>query len=368
LIRAALLALLLLAAPARATDDPAADLAAAGDRVGEAARALDAATGAADPIAGLAAAIAGYEAALGGLGTVVSGAVAREQALAVEFETRRIETMRLLAALEALSRAPLPAGGLHPQGPLAGARAAAAMERLRPALDAEAAALGRRVAELDAARRLRARGEDALAGGRARLASARTALSAALAEAAPDAEPANSPALMLIARDSETLTQLAAALARAEGSTPPPAARPPGPLLWPVAGALVGGFRAPDGAGVRRPGLLVAAAPLALVRAPADAVVRYAGPFLEYGYVAVLEPDAETMIVLAGMAQIRARTGTAVRRGELVGLLGGRPPEVEESVMTGTEAGAGPVETLYIEVRNGRGPIDPEPLFAGENG
>jgi septal ring factor EnvC (AmiA/AmiB activator) len=242
------------------------------------------------------------------------------------------------------------------------------MQRLRPALDAEAAALGRRIAELDAARRVRADGEDALAGGRARLAGAQAALSAALAAATPEAEPANSPALILLARDSETLTQLAAALAGAVGSVPPPAARAPGPLLWPVAGTLVGRFREPDGAGLRRPGLLVAARPLALVRAPADAVVRYAGPFLEYGYVAVLEPDPETMIVLAGMAQLRARTGAELRRGELVGLLGGRPPEVEESVMTGTDAGAGPVETLYIEVRNGRGPIDPEPLFAGENG
>ena len=25
-------------------------------------------------------------------------------------------------------------------------------------------------------------------------------------------------------------------------------------------------------------------------------------------------------------------------------------------------------ETLYIEIRHGRGPVDPEPWFAGENG
>ena len=61
------------------------------------------------------------------------------------------------------------------------------------------------------------------------------------------------------------------------------------------------------------------ATPFALVTAPADAIVRYAGPFLEYGYVVVLEPDPTTMIVLAGLAQLRVETGAPVRRGELLG-------------------------------------------------
>jgi len=32
------------------------------------------------------------------------------------------------------------------------------------------------------------------------------------------------------------------------------------------------------------------------------------------------------------------------------------------------EQGTGPGETLYIEIRQGRGPVDPEPLFQGDNG
>jgi septal ring factor EnvC (AmiA/AmiB activator) len=94
-------------------------------------------------------------------------------------------------------------------------------------------------------------------------------------------------------------------------------------------------------------------------------VVRYAGPFLEYGYVVVLEPDAETMLVLAGIAQLQVRTGDTVDRGDLIGLLGGRPPDVEETVMAESGTGAGLSETLYIEVRHGRGTVDPEPLFDG---
>jgi septal ring factor EnvC (AmiA/AmiB activator) len=120
---------------------------------------------------------------------------------------------------------------------------------------------------------------------------------------------------------------------------------------------------------VRRPGLIVGTAPLALVTAPADGLVRYAGPFLEYGYVVVLEPDAETMVVLAGLARLQVATGATVRRGDLLGLMGGRPPDVEEYVMLPeAETGAGAGETLYIEVRRGKGPVDPEPLLVGQNG
>jgi septal ring factor EnvC (AmiA/AmiB activator) len=97
--------------------------------------------------------------------------------------------------------------------------------------------------------------------------------------------------------------------------------------------------------------------------------VRYAGPFLEYGAVVVIATDPATMVVLAGLGRLKVVTGAEVKRGELLGLLGGRALDVEEYVMQApTDTGADPRETLYIEVRHGRGPVDPEPLFAGENG
>jgi septal ring factor EnvC (AmiA/AmiB activator) len=128
------------------------------------------------------------------------------------------------------------------------------------------------------------------------------------------------------------------------------------------------GFDEPDAAGVRRPGVLMAAPPLSLVRAPEDATVRYAGPFLDYGYVAVLEPAPGILVVLAGLAQLRVSSGDEVRRGEMLGLLGGRALALEEYVMLteGTDSGA--AGTLYIEIRHGSRPVDPAPWFAGENG
>ena len=127
-------------------------------------------------------------------------------------------------------------------------------------------------------------------------------------------------------------------------------------------------FEERDAGGVRRPGVTMAAPPLALVSAPADAAVRYAGPFLDYGYVVVLEPDPATLVVLAGMAQLNVTAGATVRRGELLGLLGGRARSAEEYVIPRTSAGADGTETLYIEIRHGQGPVDPEPWFSGGNG
>ena len=143
----------------------------------------------------------------------------------------------------------------------------------------------------------------------------------------------------------------------------------PGALRWPVAGSVVRHFQERDAAGAMQPGIFVEAPPFALVTAPADATVRYAGPFLEYGAVVVLATDPATMVVLAGLGRLKVATGATVDRGDLLGLLGGRALDVEEYVMQApTDTGAAQRETLYIEVRHGRGPVDPEPLFAGENG
>jgi septal ring factor EnvC (AmiA/AmiB activator) len=372
--RAALVACLALAAPAFAgAADPAAEVAAASAGVAAAGVALEAArAGGGDRVVPLGAAIEGYEAALAGLRSGIGAAAARERALSLGMATRRDEVARLLAALQAVSRTPPPATGLHPEGPIAAARAAAMVERLTPALRAEADALAAALAEVGEIRGLQGQATGELEAGLATLAAAQGELAAAMAAAAPMLEAGVGPALTMMARDSESLTQLAAALAGASDAPPAPAAAPEPidrpmdrPMDWPVQGELMRGFQEPDAAGVRRPGVVLRAPPLSLVRAPADATVRYAGPFLEYGYVVVLEPGPETMVVLAGLAQLQARTGDVVRRGEPLGLLGGRPLGVEEYVMLPlSDTGAGGGETLYIEVRQGRGPVDPAPLFA----
>ena len=176
---------------------------------------------------------------------------------------------------------------------------------------------------------------------------------------------------MAAVRGSDTLTALVAALA---GPGTDAAGGQAGGLVRPVPGRILLGFNEPDGGGVRRPGIVVGAPALSLVAAPAAGTVRYAGPFLDFGYVVVLETDAgeprgALVVVLAGLAQLNVVTGAAVGQGDLLGLLGGRNLTVEEYVMLPhAETGAGALETLYIEVRHGRGPVDPEPWFGDENG
>ena len=323
-----------------------------------------------DRIVALGRAVSVYEAALATLRAGVADAGAREEALALALSDRRVEIARLLGALEAVSRTPPPAQALHPQGPVGAARAAAMMARLTPALQAEATALAEDLAELRDARDLHAQGSVELAGSLAALNAARAELVAEVVKAGAQTAPEVSPALMTMARDSETLSALAAALAASANAPVPPSPADPGAAMqWPVAGTILGRFKEADAAGVHRPGIVVGAPPLSLVSAPADAMVRYAGPFLDYGYVVVLEPEAGTLVVLAGLARLQVATGAAVRRGEPLGLLGGRSLDVEEYVMQPeADTGAGGSETLYIEVRQGQGPVDPEPLFAGGNG
>ncbi len=248
------------APPALAAADAADAIGAATARVTEAGAGLAGAEAEPVNLARLADAVSAYEAAVAALAAGVAQADGRTLALRDGFAARRTEIMRLLAALEAISRSPVPQRGIHPDGPLGAARAAAMVDRLEPALRSEATALAGEVAALRAAEDVQAGGETALAAAEARLAAARSALAAALAAAVPPAEGPEVSALTRMARDSESLTALATALARADGPAPP-ASADAGPLL--LAGGRCGGAalrrarrrrRAPTRHRPRRPG------------------------------------------------------------------------------------------------------------------
>lgn len=355
---AAALALSLSGPLAAASQGPAEALDAANARLAAAASAQPA------DVDALAAALSGQAEALADLRAAVLTAGADERALTIDLRRRRDETTQLLAALQALSRTPSGEGRpmLHPQGPLAAARAASMLERLTPELQARARMVSGRLADIEEARALRSDGLAEIAAGLDQAEAGRAALLAALSDRpVQEAAPSGPEAL---ARDAESLTALAEALA---GDAEPVAE--PLDLAWPVAGVGLRGFEEPDAAGVRRPGLLVFAPPLAMVAAPADGTVLYAGPFLDYTYVVALEPRPDTLILLAGLADLETETGAVVRRGEPLGFLGGRRIDAQEYLMLG-EAGIGetPDETLYIELRHGQGPIDPAPWFGDRNG
>ncbi len=338
-------------------------------RLAEAGAALEVAQGEANRTEALGAAISAYEAALASVRSVVISAGAMERQISVELAAQQGDLTRTLAALQAVSRRPAPALMLHPLGPVAAARAGGMMAEMTPVLQARAAELSARLAELTQARALQAQGIADLDAGLTRLREAREALQSGLAgDAGSGGRIDAATAAVLV--DSETLSQLSAAMAALPGrARVPDGGTGTGQFRWPVEGRIARGFNVPDAAGVRHPGLTLSAPPLSLVVAPADAMVRYAGPFLDYQNVIVLETDEGRLIVLAGLAQINTRSGEPVARGAPLGMLGGRSPNVDEYVMLqDTETGSGLRESLYIEIRDGRGPVDPVSWFEGENG
>ena len=120
-------------------------------------------------------------------------------------------------------------------------------------------------------------------------------------------------------------------------------------------------------AGVTRDGVIIAARPRAMVVSPTAATIRYRGPLLDLGNVVILEPQADLLFVLSGLAEVFGEAGQVIPAGAPVGLMGGADPEVEAILsLTGDGAGTDRSETLYIEVREGGDPVDPETWFQTE--
>jgi septal ring factor EnvC (AmiA/AmiB activator) len=92
--------------------------------------------------------------------------------------------------------------------------------------------------------------------------------------------------------------------------------------------------------------------------------VRYAGPLIDYGQVVVLEPENDTLMVLAGMAVIDRFVGETVLAGERLGDLGGPIPASEEFLLeASTDRDEISEETLYIELRRNGQVVDPADWF-----
>ena len=113
---------------------------------------------------------------------------------------------------------------------------------------------------------------------------------------------------------------------------------------------------------------MIATAPAALVTTPWPATIRYRGPLLDYGNVMILEPAQGYLLVLAGLGTVYGEVGDVLAAGAPVGLMGGTEPAAQEFgadfVQAAQKGGsAGQTETLYLELRKGKKPVDPTPWF-----
>lgn len=361
---------LALQAQGQTTDPsiPAAEAAAASLR--DAVNALRDARGASNRVKALTRTISAYEDGLAALRDALRRAAVREAEIEAAFDSRRDRIGQLLSVMLTMERDPAPLLLLHPDGPLGTARAGMVLSSVAPALHAEADALRGQLDELKRLRALQVETRETLSRGLVAAQEARAALSKAVQDRTdlPTRFLDDPEELTALLASAESLDAFAAGLAAMETDIGAPLEDfegAKGTLPLPVRGTLLRRAGEADAAGIRRPGILVATRPAALVTAPWPATLRYRGPLLDYGNVMIVEPASGYLLVLAGMKAVFGETGDVVETGAPLGLMGGTETDGPLFPADGQErGGAGRTETLYIELRHGKEPLDPGPWFA----
>ena len=252
---------------------------------------------------------------------------AQEDALAARIGADRNALARLLGALEMFSRDPPPPLIVNPADARDAVRAMILAKAIAPELEARAKALGAEADQLMALRRRAAQASGDLFAAESALEDRQGRLDAVTSDAALMA-----PAGVRAATD-----------AMAGLPAPTRLAIPTdGRLAVRFGGRLTNGLIA-EGVGYRT-------APGAAVRAPAAAVVAYAGPLTGWGNVVILRAGGGCHMVLSGLGKVSVAVGQSVAADFPVGAMpidGQSPPE------------------LYLEVRLAGGPIDPAKLMGG---
>jgi septal ring factor EnvC (AmiA/AmiB activator) len=291
-----------------------------------------------------------------------------DQRLSASFARDRVSVARLLAILERMQHDMPPAIVLRPDDALGAARGAMLIGASVPNVYGEAAALSRRIKQLQQTRialvTKRAEGlRNAVS-----LKASREQLDQLLATKELEADAAAQrygdlasklDQAATTAADLQALLEKVSALrtlpaqqaivtvsAMKSGTGGPLQGRS---LLVPVAGKQVPGGM--DGVGgARAPGLTFATSPGARVIAPADSEVIFAGPYHKTGQVLILELTAGYDLVLAGLGRADVRPNDEVLAGEPVGIM----------------PNSGQNGLLYFELRqNGHG-ISPAPWLGVE--
>lgn len=210
--------------------------------------------------------------------------------------------------------------------------ARAAAERAR--IEAERAEREARQARLDAEREAR-ESEERIA--RERLEAARQAEEAARER---------------LEASRQRAEELAARQTRIAPLTP--FAQLTGQLERPVAGRTITAFGDDDGLGSIARGDTMQTSSNAIVTAPADGWVLYAGPFRAYGNLLILDAGNGYHMVLAGMDRIEVSKGQFVAGGEPVGIMGSIRLAGVTAAATENDS-----PTLYVEFRKDGRPVDP---------
>jgi septal ring factor EnvC (AmiA/AmiB activator) len=369
-LAAILLTLLLVPLESAADTNAAATAQRAANMLQEAASALADADGARDRVEALTETVRAYEQGLLALREGVRQAALRERAILTVFDVERDRLSRLVAVLQSIQSAPGPLLLLHPDGPVGTARAGMIVADVTPAVAREAQALRAQLEELATLRAVQEAGLTQLSVGLAGAQAARSALSQAIADrrALPQPLSLDADAMQAILESALSLDDFAAFLREQPTRAPddlPDFAAAQGTLRLPVAGTVLRQFGEADAAGVARPGLVLATRPNALATTPWPASVRYAGPLLDYGNVIILEPEADYLLIVAGLATLFVEAGELLTGDAPIGLLPGPTETGEELILSESQVGGDILsETLYLELRQAGRTVDPSDWFA----
>nr|WP_313057950.1 murein hydrolase activator EnvC [Agrobacterium cavarae] len=135
-----------------------------------------------------------------------------------------------------------------------------------------------------------------------------------------------------------------------------------GKLAMPVSGEVLRRFGDADGTGHFSKGIVVATGPEALVTAPADGFVVFAGEFRSYGRMIILNAGDGYHLVLTGMDNVRTRQGMFVFSGEPIASMGVKRVASAAALALETDK-----PTLYIEFRKDGVPVDSQPWWSAKN-
>lgn len=132
-----------------------------------------------------------------------------------------------------------------------------------------------------------------------------------------------------------------------ENSRPLPS---PGEGQLPVSGIIRITYGQNDDIGAVSQGLTIDSRAGGIVVAPLGGIVRYTGPFKNYGQLVIIEHQKGYHSLVAGLNRIDTVVGQSVSAGEPVGLLGPAPDGGKPSV--------------YYELRHDGQPVNPARFFA----
>ncbi len=328
---------------------------------------------------------------------------ASESAIRKSLENRREVIVEVLAALQRMGRRPPPAVLASPDDMLEAVRSSILLGAVLPELRGETEALATDLGELVRLKDAIASDREALvrdlatlAGERERLAalvaarqedlakaerteadeSRKTSELAARAQSLGDLIQKMESEIAAAQRAAEEARQAAEAQARemrerlaaapfgdpARLAPKIPFAEARGLLPMPVNGSTLRRFGAPDGFGGTTKGMSIATRNGAVVSAPSDGWVAFAGPFRSFGQLLIINAGGGYYILLAGMERITVALGQFVLAGEPVAAMG----ETATPLSTAFAGTNGPV--LYVEFRKDGGSIDPGPWWAKSQG